>query len=166
MTIILKNKETLIYKNLKFRCSIGKKGITNKKKEGDKKTPKGIFKLGNLFYRSDRKDKPKTKLSCIKINKNMGWCDDLKSKKYYNKIINLNKNKNLKHEKLYRKSFEYNFFIPIKYNTKNRKIGKGSAIFIHLTKNYSSTAGCIAVKEKDFLKILNMISKNTKIKIN
>ena len=70
MTIIQKIKKP-IYKNLNSDVLL-EKGITNKK-EGDKKTPKGIFKLGNLFYRSDRKDKPKTKLSCIKINKNMGW---------------------------------------------------------------------------------------------
>ena len=30
------------------------------------------------------------------------------------------------------------------------KKGKGSAIFIHLTKNYKSTAGCVALSKKDF----------------
>ncbi len=50
-------------------------------------------------------------------------------------------------------------------NSKNIKIGKGIAIFIHLTKNYKTTAGCIALKKKDFLILLKIISKNTKIKI-
>ena len=40
--------------------------------------------------------------------------------------------------------------IPIKYNYNKPKKNKGSAIFIHLTKNYSSTAGCIALKKKIF----------------
>ena len=43
MTIILKNKQTLSYKDFIFKCSIGKNGLTKIKKEGDKKTPKGLF---------------------------------------------------------------------------------------------------------------------------
>ena len=55
---------------------------------------------------------------------------------------------------------------PIKYNFNNTILGKGSCIFIHLTKNYLPTAGCIALKEKDFLIMLKIIKKNTKIKIS
>jgi L,D-peptidoglycan transpeptidase YkuD (ErfK/YbiS/YcfS/YnhG family) len=43
--------------------------------------------------------------------------------------------------------------------------GKGSAIFIHVTKNYKPTKGCIALKKIDLIKILNLVKKNTKIKI-
>ena len=39
----------------------------------------------------------------------------------------------------------------IKYNFDNPVIGLGSCIFIHLTKDYKPTAGCIGLKEKDFL---------------
>ena len=162
MTIIVKNKETLIFEEFSFKCCIGKNGKTNKKIEGDKKTPKGLFSLGNVYYRKDRNLKPKTKLKSIYINKKMGWCNDLKSKKY-NKLIKTN-NK-IKHEKMFRKDYKYDYLIPINYNTKNIKIGKGSAIFIHITKNYKATAGCIALKKKDFLILLRIINKTTKIKI-
>ena len=63
MTIILKNQYTLLYKEFTFKCCIGKCGSTKKKVEGDKKTPKGLYSLGNLFYRSDRVDKPDTILN-------------------------------------------------------------------------------------------------------
>jgi L,D-peptidoglycan transpeptidase YkuD (ErfK/YbiS/YcfS/YnhG family) len=53
----------------------------------------------------------------------------------------------------------------IKYNTNKIIPNRGSAIFIHLTKNYKPTAGCIALKEKDFLILLKLVKKNTKIKI-
>ena len=69
MTIILKNKVTLKFDDFYFKCSIGKKGLTKKKIEGDKKTPIGTFSLGNLYYRPDRNFKPLTKLRCIKIRK-------------------------------------------------------------------------------------------------
>jgi len=163
MTIIIKNKETLIFDNFKFRCSIGKNGFSKKKTEGDKKTPSGIFNIGNLYYRKYLSSRIKTKLRCFPIKKNMGWCDDPRDKKNYNKLIKINKK--IKHEKLYRKDGKYDLIIPILYNSKKIIPGKGSAIFIHLTKNYNNTLGCIALKKNDFLILLKLINKNTKIKI-
>ena len=163
MTILIKNKYTLQVDEFKFRCCIGKKGSTNHKKEGDKKTPKGTFQIENLYFRKDRKIKPFTLLKYIKINKNMGWCNDIRYPEKYNKLIKIEKA--IKHEKLRRKDYKYDFLIPIKYNYKKPTIGLGSCIFIHLTKNYKPTAGCIALKEKDFLIMLKLIKKNSKIKI-
>ena len=163
MTIFVKNKYTLQIDDFKFKCCIGEKGSTINKKEGDKKTPKGIFELENLYFRKDRIKKPVTSLKCIEIKKNIGWCDDINFPKNYNKLIKVN-NK-LRHEKLTRKDHKYDLLIPIKYNFKKPKTGLGSCIFIHLTKNYKPTAGCIALKEKDFLIMLRLINKNTKIRI-
>ena len=162
MRIILKNKETLLYDDFKFKCCIGKNGTTSNKIEGDKKTPKGIFSLGPVFYRKDRTKKLVTKLRKKEINKLMGWCDDVKSKNY-NKLIKVN-NK-IGHEKLFQKKTNYDVLIPIKYNTKNTKKNKGSAIFIHLTNNYRETLGCIALKKNDLLILLKLINKKTKIQI-
>ena len=67
MTIIIKNKETLLIDDFKFRCSVGKNGFSRNKKEGDNKTPIGIFNLGNIYYREDRIIKPISKLKKIKI---------------------------------------------------------------------------------------------------
>ena len=165
MTIIIKNKETLLFDDFKFKCSIGKKGFNKEKKEGDETTPKGLFDLGNIYYRADRVPKPDSKVKKIVIKKNMGWCDDSKSK-YYNKIIKINKNLNIGYEKLFRKDSKYDYLILIKYNYKKIKKNKGSAIFLHLTKNYLPTKGCIALQKKDFLILCKLINKKTKIKIN
>ena len=161
--IYLKNKDTLIFDDFNFKCSIGKNGLSSKKKEGDKKTPKGIYKLGHLYYRKDRVKKPKTSISCKVIKSNMGWCDDKNDKKNYNKLIVIKKN--IKYEKLYRKDNKYDFLIPISYNTKKIIPGKGSAIFIHLTNNFRRTLGCIALKKNDFMILLKIINKKTKLKI-
>ena len=163
MTISVKNKHTLQIDECKFSCCIGKKGSTKKKKEGDKKTPKGIFEIENLYFRKDRKEKPSTLLKCIEIKKDMGWCDDVRFPKKYNKIFKIEKK--VKHEKLKRKDYKYDFLIPIKYNFNKPITDKGSCIFIHLTKDYKPTAGCVALKEKDFFIILKLINKNTRIKI-
>ena len=163
MTIFVKNKHTLQIDEFKFKCCIGKNGSTKYKKEGDKKTPKGTFKIENLYFRKDRKEKPSTLLKCIEIKENMGWCDDVHFPKNYNKLLRVGKI--IRHEKLKRKDYKYDLLIPVKYNFKKPVVGKGSCIFIHLTKDYNPTAGCIALKEKDFLILLRLIKKKTKIKI-
>ncbi len=163
MIIHIKNKDTLIVEDFKFKCSVGKRGIRKNKFEGDFYTPSGKFKIGKLYWRPDRVQLPETKLLCKKIKKNMGWCNDVRSQ-FYNKEIKINKK--IKHEKLYRYDHKYDYFILVKYNYKKTIKNKGSAIFIHLTKNYKPTAGCIAVSKKDFLILARLANKNTKILIN
>ena len=69
MLINLKNKDTLIIDEFKFKCCIGKNGITNHKIEGDKFTPRGKFKIGMLYYRADKVPKPLTNIKTKIIKK-------------------------------------------------------------------------------------------------
>ena len=163
MNIELKNK-FLYFQKYKLRCSIGKRGISIKKKEGDKSTPKGEFKLKYILYRKDRVFDLQTKLKKIKIDKKMGWCDDPKSS-YYNKIINYPFK--YRSEKLWRKENVYDIIIIIDYNLNPIIKNKGSAIFLHIAKRkYQPTAGCIAVSKKNIKLIASKVNKRTKIKIS
>ena len=163
MIIHLKNKNTLIVDDFKFKCCIGKNGLKKRKIEGDKATPEGIFIINKLYYRADRVEKPITSLKTKIIKKNMGWCNDPKNK-LYNKEIKINKL--IKHEKLFRKDNKYDYFMVINYNQTKPIPFKGSAIFLHLTKNYNATAGCIAIKKNDFLILAKLIKKEIKINIS
>ena len=162
MIIHVLNKNTLIIDDFKMRCCVGKNGLNSNKKEGDYSTPKGLFNLSKLYFRKDRIDIPKCKLNKKIIKKNMAWCDDPKHKNYIKEIKT--HNKNLK-ENLYRKDHRYDYIISTSHNEKKIP-GKGSAIFIHLTDNYKPTAGCIALKKKDFEILLKLINKKTKVKIS
>jgi len=160
MNIIIKNR-FLLYRGYKIKCSIGRNGTTYSKKEGDLFTPKGRFGIGPLYYRKDRIVLGKCNIKKKIIKKNMGWCDDVKSKKY-NREISLPYKYNA--EKLYKNEKNYDIFINIKYNYSPVRKGKGSAIFLHITnKNYKPTKGCIAIQKRDLLKILPKINKQTKI---
>ena len=162
MNIELKNK-FLYFRNYKLKCSIGKRGISIKKREGDKKTPKGEFKLKYILYRKDRIINLKTKLKKIAINKKMGWCDDINSDSY-NKIINFPFKYSA--EKLWKKENVYDIIIIIDYNLNRVIKNKGSAIFLHIAKKkYQPTAGCIAVSKKNIKLIASEINKKTKLKI-
>jgi len=162
--IIVKKSGYLQYKNLKFRCALGKAGIKKKEKEGDNVTPKGIFKITSMYYRPDRIKNITTTVKKIKIKKNIGWCDDPNSH-FYNQQISL-PNK-FGHEKLYRNDSLYDLILVLNYNVNPIIKNKGSAIFIHITKkNYKKTKGCIALKKKHLIELISKIKKNTKIKIN
>ena len=162
MLIKIKNKDTLTIDNFIFKCSVGKNGIKRNKKEGDNATPKGLFSIGKLYYRADKVNKPQTKILTKIISRKMGWCDDPTSN-HYNKEFTITKKS--EHEKLFKKDNSYDYFIVVDYNTKKIIPFRGSAIFIHLTENYKKTAGCIALKKKDFLILIKLINKKTKIKV-
>ena len=162
--IIVKKSGYLKYKNLKFRCALGKGGVKKKTMEGDNITPKGIFKIIKIYYRPDKIKKIKTLIKKIKIKKNMGWCDDPNSR-FYNKLINLPTK--YSHEKLYRNDRLYDLIVVLSYNTNPIIKNRGSAIFMHIANNsYKKTKGCITLKKEHLIKIISKIKKNTKIKIN
>ena len=161
MIIHVKNKSTLIIDDFELKCCVGKNGLNSNKKEGDHSTPKGLFDLKKLYFRKDRTGVPKCKIKKKIIKKNMAWCDDPNHKKYNEEIKIYTKNNR---ESLYRTDNIYDYIISISHNHKKTP-NKGSAIFIHLTDNYNPTAGCIALKKKDFEILLKLISKKTKIKI-
>jgi|TARA_B110000259_G_C13735868_1_gene290480 L,D-peptidoglycan transpeptidase YkuD (ErfK/YbiS/YcfS/YnhG family) len=161
MIIHVKNKNTLIIDDFSLKCCVGKNGFILHKKEGDYSTPRGLFELKKLYFRKDRIGVPICKIRKKIITRNLAWCDDSAHKKYNEEIKVFSKKSK---EKLYRKDNKYDYLITINHNDKKVPY-KGSAIFLHLTDNYKPTAGCIALKKKDFEILLKLIDQKTKIKI-
>ena len=162
MHIIIK-KKNLTYDDYKVKCAVGKRGIGAKKREGDLITPKGKYKILQIFYRADRVTNLISKISQIKIKKNMGWCDDPRSKNY-NKLIRLPFK--FTSERLYRKDNVYDIILVLNYNINPIRKAKGSAIFIHISKkNFSPTKGCVAIKKVEIKKLVKKIDKKTIVKI-
>ena len=162
MHILIKNNY-LTFKHYRIKCAIGKRGIGNKKKEGDFITPKGLFKIKYILFRKDRVKNLKTSLKKITITKKLGWCDDIRSKKY-NQLIKFPSKYNA--EKLYRVDNFYDIVVVLNYNMNPTVKDKGSAIFIHIAKkNYKSTEGCVAVKKFELIKIIKNLKKNSKVNI-
>ena len=162
MNIKLKNK-FLYFNKYKIKCSVGKRGITIKKLEGDNKTPAGVFKFKSLMYRQDSIPKIMSCLKKIIIKKNMGWCDDSNSK-HYNKLIKFPFN--FRAERLWLNKNIYDVIIVINFNMKPIIKKRGSAIFLHIAKkNYMSTRGCIAISKKNMKLLISKIDIKTKLKI-
>ena len=157
------NNNYLTYGNYNVKCAVGKRGINLKKREGDLITPKGIFKIKAIYYRKDRVKELKTKIKKIIITKDIGWCDDPKSK-YYNKQIKYPFK--YKTERLYRADNIYDIILVLDFNYNPIKRNKGSAIFIHVAKRkLSPTKGCVALKKSELRRLSRLIDKNTVVKI-
>ena len=135
---------------------VGKRGI-GKKKEGDKKTPTGVFNLTQAF---GIKKNPGTTMPYIDVDENLYWCGD---KKYYNQLVDTRKTTHkCKGEHLADYVPQYNYGIVLDYN-QECVYKKGSAIFLHCKGSNAYTAGCIAVSQKNMIKIMKNIEPGAKI---
>lgn len=136
-------------------ASIGRNGFAakGKKKEGDGKTPTGIYNLGRLFTYEPSLN---TRLSFKQVDSNDKWIDDPKAPDYNTYVRGATSAASFEH--LLLNSFDYKYCMVIEYNTHPVKKGKGSAIFFHLAdENYTPTSGCVAIHEMDMLPILNWL---------
>ena len=151
----------LLYNGMKYRCSIGNGGFSDKKKEGDGCTPIGVFQITDILYRQDKIKNLVTNYSLQTISPSDGWCDDPKSKHYNTKIKFPFANSA---EELFRQDDRYDIVCVTNHNQNPIVPGAGSAIFIHVaSKNYSTTAGCVALSLGDLTEILSTLTKSTEI---
>ena len=159
--------------NKTFECQLGDGGlkVPSKKIEGDKVTPIGLWRLKSVYYRADRLLRPKLKrkniLKLNQITRNCGWCDDINSN-HYNNYIKINKflSTNLSYEKLWREDNVYDVLLEINHNKNPSICNKGSAIFIHCSFfDKRSTAGCIALKKRDLIFLVNNLKDKICIRI-
>lgn len=149
--------------NIETEAFIGENGVTLDKVEGDGKTLLGEFELGNIFGMHPKDNIPKDlHKQYNQINNNMYWVDDINSK-HYNQLVditNVQKDWNSA-EHLIEYPIQYEYFIEIKINPNNTP-GKGSAVFLHCSKN-NKTKGCIAVNKQIMEKIIKNVDKETRI---
>ena len=163
MKLVVKNG-FLKSENLKFKCSIGYNGLSNNKCEGDGCTPVGHFKITKILYRPDKINDCKFVLNSEVIKKLDGWCDDINSD-LYNQKIEFPFGPSAEH--LYRNDDLYDLVCIIDYNLNPIIRGKGSAIFLHVaSEDYSPTQGCIALKKEELIQIAIKLDKGSTITID
>jgi L,D-peptidoglycan transpeptidase YkuD (ErfK/YbiS/YcfS/YnhG family) len=136
----------------RFRCVLGRAGISTTKIEGDGATPAGAFLMRRVLYRADREAPPVTLLAVQPIDRADGWCD-APGDPAYNRPVRLPYP--ARAERLWRVDGIYDLIVPLGHNDDPVVAGKGSAIFLHLARpDFSPTEGCIAVARADLLAVL------------
>lgn len=153
----------LIFGWLRLSCALGQGGVRALKREGDGATPLGVFRLRRVLYRGDKLRRPATGLPVGRIQRRDGWCDEPADRNY---------NRPVRHpypasaERLWRNDDLYDLVVVIGHNDRPRMRGGGSAVFMHVARNgYEPTAGCVALKRSDLLKLLPQLNRRTRMRI-
>ena len=136
-----------IVKQEPVKVGIGKNGFATplNKREGDGKSPTGIFRLGKLYTYEKQLN---TLLENQQTTAEDKWIDDPNSEDYNRYVKGVTNAKS--YENLLLKTDAYKYCMVIEYNTNPIIKGKGSAIFFHLAvKKPSFTAGCVAIDEEN-----------------
>lgn len=148
---------------LTFPCLVGRTGLAHLKREGDGKTPIGVWRVHPGFCRTDQVRRPLGGPATRPMRRNDGWCD-AKSSQHYNRWVRLPFSGS--HEALWMENTAYAVVFPTSHNERPRILGGGSAIFFHLIhEGATCTAGCVAVRPADMRKILALCSKKLELVI-
>jgi L,D-peptidoglycan transpeptidase YkuD (ErfK/YbiS/YcfS/YnhG family) len=151
----------LIAGMLALPVALGRGGIKANKREGDGGTPRGNFRLRQLWWRADKHPRPATSLPVQRISPDDGWCEDPDDRRY-NRPIKVRSGADA--DRLARKDNLYDFIIEIDHNTRPRVAGRGSAVFIHAARpRFAPTAGCVALEINTLRRILARLGPHTRI---
>jgi L,D-peptidoglycan transpeptidase YkuD (ErfK/YbiS/YcfS/YnhG family) len=127
------------------------------KREGDRKSPAGMFYLSSLFgYEIGDKT---LKMPYIQADSTVFCVDDGRSK-YYNRIVDRDTVQKdwQSAEPMLMKTSHYKYGAVVDYNTAKTEVGKGSCIFLHIWgKAGSGTMGCTAIEENAMKKIFSWL---------
>ncbi len=139
------------------KAVIGRKGLAplREKREGDGRTPSGVFRLRRAF---GYEEKVVTGLAYQRVTERDFWVDDPDSLQYNQWVAG--DVPPVSHEVLRRQDNLYKYVIVVEYNTDPVTPGMGSAIFVHVWRGAKKpTAGCVALAEADILRLLQWLDK-------
>src|SRR5579884_314295 len=143
--------------------ALGRGGVKANKREGDGGTPAGLFRPLRLWWRADRRNRPRTALPARRIHVQDAWCEDPADRRYNRPF---RKSANEPGDRLARKDQLYDLIVEIDHNTRPRVAGRGSAVFIHLARpGFAPTAGCVALSRRDLVALVARLGPRTRIVI-
>jgi L,D-peptidoglycan transpeptidase YkuD (ErfK/YbiS/YcfS/YnhG family) len=143
--------------------ALGRGGVRANKFEGDGATPRGLFRLVRLWWRSDRTLRPRSALPARRITPDLAWCENIRDRRY-NRAFRRSPEE--AGDRLWRKDALYDLVVEIDHNARPRVAGRGSAVFIHVARpDGSPTAGCVALRARDLRRLLTRLTPKTRIAI-
>ncbi|GJM03495.1 MAG: hypothetical protein DHS20C08_19960 [Rhodomicrobium sp.] len=147
--------------NLTFPACLGRTGKTASKREGDGKSPQGVWHPQQVYYRSDKLQRPITHLPIKPLKPNDGWCDDPDDKNYNRPV---KRPYPASSEALWRQDNMYDLIVVLDHNQRPRVKNLGSAIFMHIAKpENSATEGCLAFSEPSLRRLIAKLSTTSRV---
>lgn len=145
-------------------AAIGRRGVTPRKREGDGASPAGRLAVLSGYYRPDVFPvRPVSPLPLVPLRPTDGWSDS-PADPAYNRPVRLPRR--FGHERLWREDDVYDLVLVLDWNIGPRARGRGSAIFLHLARtDFAGTAGCVALRRRDLVRLLPRIGAGTRIRL-
>ncbi len=160
-----RRRGTVIAGAIRVPCALGRGGAQIKWREGDGRTPLGLFSLRTIHYRADRVPVPGGRLPKRAVGAGDWWCDVVSDRRY-NRLVRDRPPPPASEERLRRRDNLYDIIVEIGFNDRPVVRGKGSGIFWHVARPaFSPTAGCIATSLAALQRILPFIGPHTRIRI-
>lgn len=127
------------------------------KREGDGKSPAGIYYLESLYGYEPLT----TKMDYLQVD-DTWFCVDDSASQHYNRIVTTREVQPdwNSAETMRMPSDVYKYGIVVGYNTRPAVAGKGSCIFMHLGEPGGTTAGCTGMAEADILRVMGFLDKS------
>ncbi|WP_296519993.1 L,D-transpeptidase family protein [Rhodoplanes sp.] len=148
---------------LRLPVALGRGGIRADKREGDGATPRGVFRPVRLWWRADRGFRPRTALPVRRITESLAWCEESCDRRYNRPFRRDARDAG---DRLWRDDRLYDLVIELDHNTRPRVAGRGSAVFVHVTReNFGPTAGCVALDPAALRRLLALVGPKTRIRI-
>jgi len=146
---------------------IGKNGL-EKKKEGDAKTPTGVFHFNRAFGIAED---PGCAIPYVKVDEDTYWSGDPRQGYHYNELVNTKDLPGLDTESgdsehIIDYPYHYQYCLNISYNEAGTP-GLGSAIFLHCfgpAKPF--TGGCVSIPEDHMKYVMQHVDENTAVVID
>lgn len=143
--------------------ALGRSGVKANKREGDGATPRGVFRLKQLWWRADRLPRPSTFLPVRPIREGDAWSEDPADRRYNRPV---RRTPGEPGDRLKRDDHLYDLIIEISHNDRPRIAGRGSAVFIHIARDgFQPTAGCVALDANALRRVLARLGPRTRIVI-
>jgi L,D-peptidoglycan transpeptidase YkuD (ErfK/YbiS/YcfS/YnhG family) len=153
----------LLAGELRIPVVLGRSGIRANKREGDGATPRGSFRLIALWWRSDRRPRPPSRLPARRIEPSLAWCEDPADRRY-NRAFRRSANE--PGDRLWREDRLYDLIVELSHNARPRVAGRGSAVFLHVARpDRFPTAGCVALEAAALARLLARLGPQTRIEI-
>ena len=143
---------------------IGRNGL-GKTKEGDGRTPIGTYRFTQAFGIAED---PGCLAGYYQVTKDDYWSGDQRKGYRYNEMISIKDYPDLNKsasEHLIDYNPHYQYCLNFSWN-EDCTPGKGSAIFLHCLGYNPYTAGCIAIPEKEMVKVLQNVHSDCVVVID
>jgi L,D-peptidoglycan transpeptidase YkuD (ErfK/YbiS/YcfS/YnhG family) len=138
-----------------WTAHLGRNGVSDQKREGDKTTPAGAFGIQPVMYGVG--PNPGVRYRYHRVVCGDWWVEDARSP-FYNRFHHVRCGTKppfrITSEDMSRSPISYRYLAVIDYNTHPIVPGRGSGIFLHVSASGGPTLGCVSLTRAQLVTVL------------